>query len=82
MMIGNTIVRTCKTCGAEFPHTIKGRGRFPDHCPPHSAERAAVATARYRETEKYREGARRAYEAKLETYNPWLWENTILEWDE
>lgn len=82
MSIGDTVTRTCKTCGEEFPHTVKAQGRHPDYCPPHAAERKAISVARYRQTDKYREAVRRATEKKREEYDPWLWENTILEWNE
>lgn len=82
MSVGDTIARTCKTCGNEFPHTVKGPGRFPDFCPPHAAERKAVTVARYRQTENYRASVRRSVERRREIYDPWLWENTILEWNE
>lgn len=82
MSVGNTVVRVCKTCGNEFPHVVKGSGRHPDFCPPHAAERKGLSTARYRQTDKYRAAVRRGVEKRRETYDPWLWENTILEWDE
>jgi hypothetical protein len=80
--VNQTIVRTCKTCGNEFPHAIKGSGRYPDYCPPHAAERKRVSTAKYQKSEKGRAALRRAQAKRRERYNPWLWENTILEWDE
>lgn len=82
MSVGSTVVRTCKTCGNEFPHTVKGSGRHPDYCPPHAAERKAVSVAKYRQTENYRKSLARSQARKRETYDPWLWENTILEWNE
>lgn len=81
-MIGDVVPRTCKTCGDEFPHTVKTRGRHPDYCPPHRAGSNHGAVARYRKTEKYRKALARAQARKVETYDPWLWENTILEWNE
>lgn len=82
MSIGDTITRTCKTCGDEFPFTVKGAGRRPDYCPPHAADRKAVSVAKYRQTDAYRASLKRTQEKRREIYDPWLWENTILEWDE
>lgn len=76
------MTRTCKTCGNEFPHKVKGQGRHPDYCPRHAAERKAISTAKYRQSEKYRASVRRSVQKRRETYDPWLWENTILEWNE
>lgn len=82
MSVGDTVTRTCKTCAIEFPHDVKGQGRHPDYCPPHAAERKAVHVAKYRQGEAYREAVKRAIAKQRETYDPWKWENTILEWFE
>ena len=82
MSVGDTVTRTCKTCAVEFPHAVKGQGRHPDYCPPHAAERKAEHARKYHQTEKYRASLKRRYERVRETYDPWLWENTILEWFE
>jgi hypothetical protein len=63
---GTTIVRTCLECGSEFPYTVKGPGRHPDYCPADAKERIK----------------RKRAERRREIYDPWLWENTILEWNE
>jgi len=78
MSIGSTVTRTCKTCGIEFPHAVKGPGRHPDYCPPHAAERSNLNARKYRQGDKYR----KRMQVRRETYDPWLWENTILEWNE
>lgn len=78
MSIGDVVTRTCKTCSKEFPHIVKSQGRHPEYCPTHATQ----AVARYRATDKYRAAVRRATEKRRETYDPWLWENTILDWDE
>lgn len=82
MAIGSVVSRTCKTCGDEFAHTVKGRGRWPDYCKRHRPERQRAAVDKYRQTEKYRKARDRAVQRQKEKYDPWLWENTILEWDE
>lgn len=79
---GKVVVLTCKECGDEFPHTVKGAGRYPSYCPPHAALRTKVHTANYRRTEKYRQSVKRSHARARENYNEWLWENTILEWNE
>lgn len=81
-MIGDTVVRACKECGDEFPHEVKTRGRHPDYCSKHREGGARAATARYRRTDKYRKSLARSQARKRETYDPWMWENTILEWNE
>jgi hypothetical protein len=83
MTVGDLKVRTCKECGNEFTYAAKGAGRLPDLCSPACRGIAQdKAVKRYREGEKYREAQRRAWQKARETYNPWLWENTILEWNE
>jgi hypothetical protein len=82
--MANTKVMTkpCAVCASEFSQRTR-QGRPRDVC---SAACAAQAKSRimrrYRQTEKYRESVRRSAVKKREVYDPWLWENTILEWNE
>lgn len=82
MAVGDTIVRTCKHCGDEFTYTVRGAGRYPDYCGADQDIRSAQATDRYRQTDKYREAYRRNYQRRKEEYDPWMWENTIMDWNE
>lgn len=59
-------VRKCVECGNEFAVSGAAAGRAK-RC---SKSCKDVAQARWS----------RAYQT--ETYNPWLWENTVLEWNE
>lgn len=59
-------VRTCVECGDEFVVSGQAAGRRK-RCSKRCQD---IAQTRWST----------AY--KTETYDPWLWENTILEWDE
>jgi hypothetical protein len=62
-------VRKCPECKDEFTVTGAAAGR-KKHCSPQCK---AIA----------QRGHEQRYQArKREEYNPWLWENTILEWNE
>lgn len=75
-------VSTCKICGDEFPQPRR-QGRPNEFCSSACKARATTASIeRYRKTQAYRDALKRGQERKRERYNPWLWENTILEWDE
>lgn len=77
---GTTIVLTCKTCRDEFPHVVKSQGRYPNYCEAHRPH--PEACRRYRQTEKGKATIKRQIQRAKEKYDPWLWENTILEWNE
>lgn len=80
--MSNLRVSTCKVCGDEFAQK-KRQGRPTEICSPACKERATNASIeRYRKSQKYRDALKRGTERKKERYNPWLWENTILDWDE
>lgn len=83
MPVGSVITRTCKQCGDEFPHLVQGAGRPPNFCSDECRHTAKQETEQaYRKTAKYAAAYRRSYNRQREVYDPWKWENTILEWDE
>lgn len=77
-------IRQCVECGKTFKVAGRAAGR-KQLCGKRACQRARAAkhTAKYMATEKgqrkQREASRRLREEK---YDPWQWQNTILEWNE